>query len=101
MNTVPKSHPVYRFGMFEANPETGVFLGKGIRIRLQEQPFRLLNLLLENAGEIVSRERVREHLWPGNTFVDFDASLGVAVSKLREALSDDADNPRFIETIPR
>jgi DNA-binding winged helix-turn-helix (wHTH) protein len=87
--------------MFEANPKTGEFLRKGVRVKLQEQPFRLLELLLENAGEIVSRESVRQRLWPGNTFVDFDASLGVAVGKLREALGDDADNPRFIETIPR
>ncbi len=101
MNSDSANHTVYRFGVFEANPETGEFLRKGVRIKLQEQPFRLLQLLLENAGEIVSRESVRQRLWPGNTFVDFDASLGVAVGKLREALGDDADSPRFIETIPR
>lgn len=101
METSPKNQTVYRFGVFEANPGTGEFFRKGVRIKLQELPFRLLNLLLENAGEIVSRESLRQHLWPGNTFVDFDASLGVAVSKLRDALGDDADNPRFIETIPR
>lgn len=101
MNPGPENHAVYRFGVFEANSETGEFLRKGVRVKLQEQPFRLLSLLLENAGEIVSRESVRQRLWPGNTFVDFDASLGVAVGKLREALDDDADNPRFVETIPR
>ncbi len=101
MKSDSANHTVYRFGMFEANPETGEFLRKGVRIKLQEQPFRLLSLLLENAGEIVSRETVRQSLWPGNTFVDFDASLSVAVGKLRDALGDDADNPRFIETIPR
>lgn len=101
MNPGPENHAVYRFGVFEANSETGEFLRKGVRVKLQEQPFRLLSLLLENAGEIVSRESVRQRLWPGNTFVDFDASVGVAVGKLRDALGDDADSPRFIETIPR
>ena len=101
MNPGPENHAVYRFGVFEANSETGEFLRKGVRVKLQDQPFRLLTLLLENAGEIVSRESVRQRLWPGNTFVDFDASVGVAVGKLRDALDDDADNPRFIETVPR
>jgi DNA-binding winged helix-turn-helix (wHTH) protein/Flp pilus assembly protein TadD len=101
MNPGPENHTVYRFGVFEANSQTGEFLRKGVRAKLQEQRFRLLQLLLENAGEIVSRESVRQRLWPGNTFVEFDASLSVAVGKLREALGDDADNPRFIETIPR
>lgn len=101
MKSDSANHTVYRFGVFDANPETGEVLRKGVRIKLQEQPFRLLIVLLENAGEIVSRESVRQRLWPGNTFVEFDASVGVAVGKLRDALSDDADNPRFIETIPR
>jgi eukaryotic-like serine/threonine-protein kinase len=92
---------VYRFGIFEANAHTGELQKKGSRVKLQEQPFQLLTLLLENAGEIVSRESVRSRLWPANTFVDFDASLSVAVGKLRDALGDAADNPRFIETIPR
>jgi DNA-binding winged helix-turn-helix (wHTH) protein/tetratricopeptide (TPR) repeat protein len=92
---------VYRFGLFEADPQKGELQKKGARVKLQEQPFQLLTLLLENAGEIVSRDTVRQRLWPGNTFVDFDASLSVAVGKLREALDDSADNPRFIETIPR
>jgi eukaryotic-like serine/threonine-protein kinase len=101
MTSDSANHTVYRFGVFEANSQTGEFLRKGVRIKLQEQPFRLLTLLLENPGEIVSRESVRQRLWPGNTFVEFDASLSVAVGKLREALGDDADNPRFVETIPR
>ena len=91
----------FRFGVFHANTETGELLKKGVRVKLQEQPFLLLSLLLENAGEIVSRESVRQRLWPGNTFVEFDASLSVAVGKLRDALEDSADNPRFVETIPR
>jgi DNA-binding winged helix-turn-helix (wHTH) protein/tetratricopeptide (TPR) repeat protein len=91
----------YQFGLFRADAETGELLRKGVRVKLQEQPFRLLILLLENAGETVPRESVRQRLWPANTFVEFDASLGVAVGKLRDALGDDAENPVFIETVPR
>jgi DNA-binding winged helix-turn-helix (wHTH) protein/tetratricopeptide (TPR) repeat protein len=96
-----KSALIYRFGMFEANPQAGELKRKGVRVKLQEQPFQLLILLLESSGEIVSRDATCQRLWPGNTFVDFDASLSVAVGKLREALGDVAANPRFIETIPR
>jgi DNA-binding winged helix-turn-helix (wHTH) protein/tetratricopeptide (TPR) repeat protein len=92
---------VYRFGVFTANPDTGELLKKGVRIKLQDQPFRLLCLFLERSGEIVTKEDVRERLWPGNTFVEFDASLSVAVGKVRDALGDDPDEPRFIETVPR
>ncbi len=96
-----KNGSIYRFGMFEANPQTGELQRKGVRVKLQEQPFQLLTLLLENSGEIVSRDTICQRLWLSNTFVDFDASLSVAVGKLREALGDVAANPRFIETIPR
>jgi DNA-binding winged helix-turn-helix (wHTH) protein/tetratricopeptide (TPR) repeat protein len=96
-----KAASVYRFGVFEANPQTGELQRKGARLKLQEQPFQLLILLLENAGELVGRETICQRLWPGNTFVDFDACLSVAVGKLREALGDAAANPRFIETVPR
>jgi eukaryotic-like serine/threonine-protein kinase len=92
---------LYRFGTYEANSNTGELLKKGVRIKLQEQPFRMLCLLLEKSGSIISKEEVRERLWPGNTFVEFDASLSVAIGKLRDALGDDAENPRFIETVPR
>ncbi len=91
----------YRFEPFEAYPKTGELLKKGVRVKLQEQPFRLLCFLLENRGELVTREAVREYLWPGNTFVEFDASLRVAVGKLRDALGDNSESPRFIETIPK
>ena len=70
-----KSASIYRFGMFEANPQTGELARKGVRVKLQEQPFQLLTLLLENSGEIVSRDTICQRLWPRNTFVDFDASL--------------------------
>ena len=91
----------YQFGPFEVNVASGELLKNGRRIRLQEQPCRLLVALLEDPGEIVSREQLRSHLWPGDTFVDFDGSLRVAVRKLREALDDDAEDPRYIETIPK
>jgi len=101
MNSEPARSNVYRFGIFQGNSATGELLRRGVRVKLQEQPFDLLLLLLENAGEIVTRESVRQRLWPVNTFVEFDASLSVAVGKLRDALGDDANNPRFIETVPR
>ncbi len=91
----------YQFGSFEVNPASGELLKNGRRIRLQEQPYRLLVALLENPGEVISREQLRSRLWRDNTFVDFDGSLRVAVRKLREALDDDAENPRYIETIPK
>jgi len=91
----------YSFGLYVLDPANGALTRGSIRVRLQEQPFRLLLLLVERAGQIVSREEIRNRLWPQNTFVEFDKSLGVAVLKVREALGDDASNPRFIETIPR
>jgi DNA-binding winged helix-turn-helix (wHTH) protein len=90
----------YQFGSFEVNPASGELLKDGRHIRLQEQPYRLLVALLENPGEVITREELRSRLWRDNTFVDFDGSLRVAVRKLREALDDDAENPRYIETIP-
>jgi eukaryotic-like serine/threonine-protein kinase len=92
---------VYQFGPFEVNPASGEILKNGRRIKLQEQPYRLLVALLENPGEVISREELRSRLWLDDTFVDFDGSLRVAVGKLREALDDDADDPRYIETIPK
>jgi DNA-binding winged helix-turn-helix (wHTH) protein len=92
---------VYQFGPFEVNPASGELLKNGRRIRLQEQPYRILVALLENPGEVISREELRSRLWPGDTFVDFDGSLRVAVRKLREALDDNAEDPRYIETIPK
>ncbi len=90
-----------RFGVFEADLQTGELRKHGIRIRLQAKPFQVLVLLLENAGEVVTREDLRAKLWPADTFVDFDHGVSTAVKKLREALGDSAETPRFIETIPR
>lgn len=91
----------YSFGLYVLDPGDGTLTRDSQRVRVQEQPFQLLLLLVQRAGQIVSREEIRNRLWPQNTFVEFDRSLGVAVLKVREALGDDASNPRFIETIPR
>ncbi len=91
----------YQFGPFEVNPASGELLKEGRRVRLQDQPFRLLVILLENAGRVVPREEIQRRIWQDTTFVDFDSSLRVAVRKLRDALGDDADNPRYVETIPK
>ena len=90
-----------RFGVFEADLRAGVLHKKGMRIKLQEQPFRILAMLLERPGDVVSREELRQKLWPKDVFVDFDHSVNKAVNKLREALGDTSDSPRFIETLPR
>ena len=89
-----------RFGSFEADLQEGALTKMGSRIRLQEQPFRILVLLLERSGQLVTREEIRQKLW-SDTFVEFDDALNTAVRKLREALNDSADNPRFLETVPR
>lgn len=91
----------FAFGLFEADLKSEELRKSGKRVRLQAQPFRVLAILLEHHGEIVSREDIQRRLWDANTTVDFDHSLGIAVNKLREALGDSADNPRFIETIAR
>ena len=92
---------VFRFGLFEADATRGSLTRDGVRVKIQEQPFRVLLLLLERPGEIVSREELRQKLWPDGTFVDFDGSLNVILKKLRAAIDDDPDNPCFVETIPR
>jgi DNA-binding winged helix-turn-helix (wHTH) protein/tetratricopeptide (TPR) repeat protein len=91
----------YRFGLFEVEAHAGRLLKQGRVVRLQEQPFRVLVALLEHQGELVTRDELRARLWPGDTFVEFDKSLGVALTKVRAALGDEAANPRFIETVPR
>ena len=90
-----------RFGTFEVDFRERKLTKGGIRIRLQEQPFRILALLLEHSGALVTREEIRQQVWPQDLFVDFDAALNTAIGKLRAALSDSADNPRFLETVPR
>jgi DNA-binding winged helix-turn-helix (wHTH) protein len=92
---------IVRFGVFEADLVTGELRREGLRVRLQEQPFQVLAMLLERPGELVTREEMQKRLWPADTFVDFDHSLNTAVNKLREALSDAAANPRFVQTVAR
>jgi len=89
------------FGVFELNLRAGELRKNGLRIRLQEQPFQVLALLLEQPGEVVTREDLQKKLWPADTFVDFDHGLNKAINKLREALGDSAENPRFVETVAR
>jgi Tol biopolymer transport system component/DNA-binding winged helix-turn-helix (wHTH) protein len=90
-----------QFGIFEADFTTGELRRSGVRVRLQSQPFKLLSVLVEHAGEVVSREALQNELWGADTTVDFDHSLGIAVNKLREALGDSAENPRFVETLAK
>lgn len=93
--------PRYRFGPFEVWVETGELLKQGRRIHLQRKPFEILVAVLEQPGKLVSREKLCERLWPADTFVDFDNGLNTALSKLREALGDTAERPRYIETFER
>jgi Tol biopolymer transport system component/DNA-binding winged helix-turn-helix (wHTH) protein len=92
---------IIRFGIFEANFNTGELWRNGTKVKLQDQPFQLLALLLAKPGEIVTREELRSQLWSDDTFVDFDHGLNAAIRRLRDALGDSADNPRFVETLSR
>src|SRR5215471_7327225 len=96
-----RSPRVIRFGLFEADLAAGELRKNGLQVKLQDRPFEILAILLEHPGEVVSREELRRRLWPADTFVDFDHSLNAAVKRLRDALRDSADNPRFIETLAR
>ena len=90
-----------RFGIFEADLRTGELRKRGVRIRLQEQPFHVLAVLLARPGELVTRDELRDRLWTADTFVDFDHGLNKAINKIREALGDSAESPRFVETVAR
>jgi TolB-like protein/DNA-binding winged helix-turn-helix (wHTH) protein len=90
-----------RFGVFEIDPQAGELRKSGVRLKLQDQPFQVLMTLLDKPGRVVTRGELRKKLWDSDTFVDFEHSLGTAINKIREALGDSADNPRFIETLPR
>src|SRR6266849_2794961 len=97
----PSRQTAVRFGSFEVNPLTGELRKQGIRIKLHEKPFQVLLALLEHSGEVVTRKELQERLWPGDTFVEFENGLNNTISRLREALGDTAETPRFIETLPR
>src|SRR5271167_1462247 len=92
---------VIRFGAFELDLKAGELRKNGLKIKLQEQPFQVLVMLLRRPGEVVTREELQKAVWPADTFVDFDRGLNKTINKLREALGDTADNPRFVETLPR
>ncbi len=98
---MPSDRQPVRFGVFEVNLETGEVQRAGVKVRIQEQPFQVLAALLEKPGEVVTKEELRERIWPGDTYVDFDRSLATAVNKVRKALGDSATRPRFIETVPK
>ena len=95
------SDSITSFGVFEVDRRSGELRKGGVRVRLAAQPFQVLIVLLDRAGEVVTREELQRHVWPADTFVDFDRGLNKAVNRLREALGDTADSPRFIETLPK
>jgi len=96
-----RPNSVARFGTFEVSFQSGEVRKSGLRIRVQQQPMKLLEILLERPGEVVTREELRSRVWPNESFGDFDQALNIAIGKLRSALADSAENPRFIETLPK
>ena len=101
MGSVQMSPTLVRFGVFEADLRAGELRRNGVRVRLQDLPFRVLTLLLSCPGVVITREEFRQALWPPDIFVDFEQGISSAVMRLRDALRDSADNPIFIETIER
>src|SRR5277367_323800 len=101
MNSPASSSRKVRTGLFEIDLASGEVQKNGRRLPLQEQPFRVLAMLLERPGEVVTRQQLQARLWPADTYVGFDEGLNTAIRKLRAAFGDTADNPRFIETVPR
>jgi Tol biopolymer transport system component/DNA-binding winged helix-turn-helix (wHTH) protein len=101
MSPQTSEHRICRFGLYEADLSFGTLKRHGIPLRVQDQPFKVLGYLLEHPDQIISREELRNHLWPEGTFVEFDGSLNTALMKLRAVLNDNAENPRFIETVPK
>ena len=101
MSVAENNNQIARFGVFELDFSTGELRKSGVKLRLQGQPIQVLTLLLERAGDVVTREELRQKLWASDTFVDFDHSLNTAINKVREALGDSASSPRFVETLAR
>jgi len=101
MEVQKNNNRIARFGVFELDLNTGELRKGGVKLRLQGQPVQVLTLLLERAGDVVTREELREKLWASDTFVDFDHSLNTAINKVREALGDSASSPRYVETLAR
>ena len=100
MNNGDRSRNIVRFGVFEADLETGELRKNGVRVPLQSQPFQVCAILLKRSGELVTREELRQKVWPEDTFVGFEQAVNTAIKKIRIALGDDADNPRFVQTLP-
>ena len=92
---------VSRFGPFEVDLRSRELRKGGVRVRLQDQPFQILTMLLERAGDVVTREEIRDRLWPDGTFVDFEHSMNAAIKRLRASLGDTAEDPKFVETLHR
>lgn len=97
----PLPAPVVRFGVFQLDVQAGQLLKNGRVVRLKPQPFRLLQLLVSRAGDVVTREEIREVLWGSDTFVDFEQGVNSAMKQVREALNEDADRPLYVETVPK
>lgn len=101
MNGTTKNERLIRFSVFELDRDSGELFRQGRKVKLQGQPFELLFALLERPGEVVTRDELRQKVWPSDTAGDFDNGLNRAINKIREALGDSAETPRFIETVPR
>src|SRR5438128_735723 len=101
MEPAPPAPQIVRFGVFELDLRSGELRKHGRKIRLEGQPVQVLSCLLENPGELVTREQLQRKLWPSDTFVNFEHGLNAAIKRLRRALNDSAENPRFVETLPR
>src|SRR5215472_12704809 len=97
----PTRHASVKFGVYEVDLDEGEVRKSGLRIKVQQQPFKVLQVLLERPGALITREQLHSRIWPGTGYGDFDQAVNVAVAKLRIALGDSAENPRFIETVPR
>jgi DNA-binding winged helix-turn-helix (wHTH) protein len=100
MGVTKPTASAFQFGVFELDLKAGELRKQGIKVKLQEQPFQVLATLLEHAGEVVTKDELQQQIWAADTFVDFDHGLHSAITRLREALGDSSESPRFIETIP-
>ncbi|HEY2464759.1 MAG TPA: winged helix-turn-helix domain-containing protein, partial [Steroidobacteraceae bacterium] len=101
MQTTSSNNAILQFGVFQLDLKAGELHKAGVKVKLQDQPFRVLAVLVEHAGQLVTREELRQKVWPSNVYVDFDQGLNNAIKKVREALGDSADSPTLIETIAR
>src|SRR5260370_41072282 len=98
---MPQQAPIYRFGQYELRPRTRELYKQGTKLKLRPQPFQVLKVLVERGGDVVTRDELRELLWSAETFVDFEHGLNTSIKELRGVLSDSANKPRYIETLPK